>query len=201
MSDWLKNIQKTLSSKDTNWGGLLGSAALGGLAGALLGSKSVSKAAKQILLVGGGAAAGAFAWDRYKKYMQQSSETQEAPLTARVERIVLALVFAAKADGHIDPSEQRAIQEKISELGVDSNTETLIEKAINQPLDPVLVAKGVENEQEALEIYFVSRSVIDLDHFMERSYLDALAQALCIPAPAREAIEADLSAASAASKQ
>ncbi|WP_227639800.1 DUF533 domain-containing protein, partial [Klebsiella pneumoniae] len=32
-----------------------------------------------------------------------------------------------------------------------------------------------------LEIYYVSCAVIDIDHFMERSYLNALGDALALP--------------------
>lgn len=49
-----------------------------------------------------------------------------------------------------------------------------IEKAIEQPLDPQRLAQGVRNEEEATEIYFLSCAAIDIDHFMERSYLNAL---------------------------
>lgn len=56
----------------------------------------------------------------------------------------------------------------------------LIEQAIEQPLDHN-AATGVRNEEEALEIYFLSCAAIDIDHFMERSYLNALGDALKIP--------------------
>jgi uncharacterized membrane protein YebE (DUF533 family) len=37
-----------------------------------------------------------------------------------------------------------------------------------QPLDPQRLAEGIVDPQEALEIYYVSCAVIDIDHFMER---------------------------------
>ncbi|KUQ04836.1 hypothetical protein A3N69_04345 [Klebsiella aerogenes] len=48
--------------------------------------------------------------------------------------------------------------------------------------------------QEALEIYYLSCAVIDIDHFMERSYLDALGDALKLPEDVREEIERDVQA-------
>ena len=199
----MNNLQKIIGSgddnpkksKDTagpNWGALLGSAALGGLAGALLNSKSTKKMAKQAIFLGGSAAAGAFVWDRYKKYMQEPAATENTPLDARVERLIFALVFAAKSDGHIDASEQQAIDGKIAELSVGAEAKRVIDEAIAQPLDPKRVAKNIESQEEALEVYFLSRSVIDLDHFMERSYLDALACELNIPDTVRLAIEEDI---------
>ena len=50
----------------------------------------------------------------------------------------------------------------------------------------------LRNEEEALEIYFLSCAAIDIDHFMERSYLNALGDALKIPQDVREGIERDL---------
>ena len=203
MSDWINNIQRLVGADDSqqskkkdapgpNWGALLGSAALGGLAGALLNSKSTKKMAKQVLMVGGGAAAGAFAWDRYKKYMQEPAAVEETPIDVRTERLIFALVFAAKSDGHIDAFEQQAINDKITELALGDEAKRVIDEAIAQPLDPKRVAKGIQSQEEALEVYFLSRSVIDLDHFMERSYLDALAAELNIPEGVRQAIESDI---------
>jgi uncharacterized membrane protein YebE (DUF533 family) len=58
--------------------------------------------------------------------------------------------------------------------------------ALAQPLDPQRLAQGINSEQEALEIYYISCAAIDIDHFMERSYLNALGEALasrqkCVP--------------------
>lgn len=55
-----------------------------------------------------------------------------------------------------------------------------------------LLAAGVKNEEEALELYFLSCAAIDPDHFMERSYLSALGDALKIPQDVREGIEQDI---------
>ncbi|VUC82867.1 inner membrane protein YebE [Salmonella sp. NCTC 11881] len=68
----------------------------------------------------------------------------------------------------------------------------LSKKAIEQPLDPQRLAQGIRNEEEALEIYFLSCAAIDIDHFMERSYLNALGDALKIPQEVRDGIEQDL---------
>ncbi len=59
-------------------------------------------------------------------------------------------------------------------------------------LDPQRLATGVRNEEEALEIYFLSCAAIDIDHFMERSDLNALGDALKIPQDVRDGIERDL---------
>lgn len=117
---------------------------------------------------------------------------QSTPLDERTERLILALVFAAKSDGHIDAKERAAIDLQLREAGVEEKGRVLIEQAIEQPLDPQRLATGVRNEEEALEIYFLSCAAIDIDHFMERSYLNALGDALKIPQDVREGIERDL---------
>ena len=102
------------------------------------------------------------------------------------------MVFAAKSDGHIDDKERAAIEQQLREAGVEAQGQQLVANAIDQPLDPARLAQGVQNEEEALEVYFLSCAVIDIDHFMERSYLNALGDALKIPQDVREDIEADL---------
>ncbi len=88
--------------------------------------------------------------------------------------------------------ERAAIEQQLREAGVEEQGRVLIERAIEQPLDPQRLAQGIRNEEEALEIYFLSCAAIDIDHFMERSYLNALGDALKIPQDVREGIEQDL---------
>lgn len=183
-----------------NLSGLLGPAALGGLAGALLTSKAARGIVGGALLAGGGA----MLWNKYKDrfqgvYPQDASAPAGAPpapsqTRERAERLVQALVFAAKSDGHIDDKEQRAISDNLQKLNIGTDAQQLVQDALNQPLDPNLIAKGVTSEEEALQIYALSCAAIDVDHFMERSYLDALAQALKIPPDIKKELEAKLPA-------
>lgn len=176
--------------------------ALGGLAALLVTNKSsrkfLSKYGTRALLVGGGAVAGSVLWNKYKDKMQ-SAQSEPAPENqqnslqdARVERLILALVFAAKSDGHIDAKERAAIEQQLREAGVEQQGRKLIADALDEPLDPERLAAGVTQEEEALEIYFLSCAVIDIDHFMERSYLNALGEALKLPIEVRNSIESDL---------
>ncbi len=209
MSNWLNQLQSLLgqqgqpsSSDAQGLGKLLVPGALGGLAGLLVASKSsrklLTKYGTSALLVGGGAVAGTVLWNKYKdkvrtahqgeaQFGQQSSSVDE-----RTERLILALVFAAKSDGHIDGKERAAIEHQLREAGIEEQGRALIAKAIEQPLDPQRLASGIRNEEEALEVYFLSCAAIDIDHFMERSYLGALGDALKIPQDVREGIEEDL---------
>ncbi|MDU4003514.1 tellurite resistance TerB family protein [Pluralibacter gergoviae] len=212
MSNWLNQLQSLLGqgTRDARPGAqqalsnLLIPGALGGLAGLLVSSKSsrklLAKYGTGALLVGGGAVAGTVLWNKYKGKMQGAPQEASRPadgereVDRRTERLILALVFAAKSDGHIDDKERAAIDGQLREAGIEAQGRALIDKAIAQPLEPELLARDVSSEEEALELYFLSCAAIDIDHFMERSYLSALGDALKIPPEVREDIERDLAA-------
>ncbi|EBV8483613.1 tellurite resistance TerB family protein [Salmonella enterica subsp. enterica serovar Ago] len=210
MANWLNQLQSLLGQKSASASSsgeqglnkLLVPGALGGLAGLLVANKSsrklLTKYGTGALLVGGGAVAGSVLWNKYKDKVRAAHQgepqfgSQSTPLDVRTERLILALVFAAKSDGHIDAKERAAIEHQLRESGVEEQGRVFIEKAIEQPLDPQRLAQGVRNEEEALELYFLSCAAIDIDHFMERSYLNALGDALKIPQEVRDGIEQDL---------
>lgn len=212
MSNWLNQLQSLLGQKaqsatsggEQGLGKLLMPGALGGLAGLLVSSKSsrklLTKYGTSALLVGGGAVAGTVLWNKYKDKIRAAHEgepdfgQQNSPLNVRTERLILALVFAAKSDGHIDDQERAHIEQQLREAGVENQGRALIAQAIEQPLDPQRLARDIKNEEEALEVYFLSCAAIDIDHFMERSYLSALGDALKIPQEVRDGIQADLQA-------
>lgn len=218
MSNWLQQIQSMLgqvgqsSPQSTQQNALSGSeqglskllvpGALGGLAGLLLANKSsrklLTKYGTGALLVGGGAVAGSVLWNKYKDRIRQTHQDepqfgqQQSPIDVRSRRLIMALVFAAKSDGHIDDKERQAIEQQLRDAGIEGPGRTLIQEAIDQPLDPKRLAADVKNEEEALELYFLSCAAIDVDHFMERSYLNALGDELKIPQDVREGIEQDI---------
>ncbi|WP_434584123.1 tellurite resistance TerB family protein [Klebsiella sp. R390] len=223
MSNWLNQLQSLLgqqgqsaSSGERQEGkSFLLPGALGGLAGLLVASKSsrklLAKYGTSALLVGGGAVAGSVLWNKYQQKLRESAPasaaTPAAPsvvpapsvppstgLDARSERLILALVFAAKSDGHIDGHERANIEEQLRAANIDVQGRVLIDRALAQPLDPQRLAQGISSEQEALEVYYISCAVIDIDHFMERSYLNALGEALRLPAEVRTEIEQDIQA-------
>lgn len=207
MSGWLNQLQSMLGQKTSGSGEqglskLLVPGALGGLAGLLVANKSsrklLAKYGTGALLAGGGAIAGTVLWNKYKDRVRAAHRDEPhygehtSPLDLRTERLILALVFAAKSDGHIDDNERAAIEQQLREAGVEEQGRTLVAQAIEQPLDPQRLALSVKNEEEALELYFLSCAAIDVDHFMERSYLSALGDALKIPQDVRKGIQQDI---------
>lgn len=208
MNNWLQQIQSVLAKKSgsgKSTGGLsdmLAPGALGGLATMLIASKSsrklLTKYGGKALLLGGGAAAGAVLWNKYKQRIRETHQDEpgfgaaQTPVDLRAERLVTALVFAAKSDGHIDERERAAIEQNIHQSGYGQDAERLIQQAMNRPLDPQWLAAEVKNEEEALELYFLSCAAIDVDHFMEKSYLSALGDALKIPHDVRDDIQKDI---------
>lgn len=206
MANWMNQLQSLLGQKASADGQglskLLSPGALGGLAGLLVSSKSsrklLSKYGSSALLMGGGAVAGTVLWNKYKDRIRAAHQdepqfgVQSSPLDVRTERLILALVYAAKSDGHIDENERAAIDRHLRDAGVEEQGRVLVAQAIEQPLDPQRLAEGIKNEEEALELYFLSSAVIDVDHFMERSYLTALGDALKIPQDVRDDIEKEL---------
>lgn len=210
MANWLHQLQSLLglqgaspSGESSKGSGLL-LGAIGGLAGLLVASKSsrklLAKYGTSALLAGGGAVAGTVLWNKYQQKMRAQNTSAQAPETAaapaevdpRSVRLITALVFAAKSDGHIDDHERANIETQLRAANIDVQARVLIDQALAQPLDPQRLAEGIIDPQEALEIYYVSCAVIDIDHFMERSYLNALGDALALPKDVRADIEQDI---------
>lgn len=170
MANWLNQLQSLLgqsssssSSSDQGLGKLLVHGALGGLAGLLVANKSarklLTKYGTNALLVGGGAVAGTVLWNKYKDKIRAAHQdepqfgTQSTPLDERTERLILALVFAAKSDGHIDAKERAAIDQQLREAGVEEQGRVLIEKAIEQPLDPQRGDRGPQRRRGAGDLF------------------------------------------------
>ncbi len=193
-----------------NVGGLLGSAAIGGVLGALFSGKKTKKLAKNAILVGGTAAAGALAWKFYQKWAQGSAaqnnqfgdqpqqqqaqpaiqpvpESTVADATALI--LLEAMVFAARADGHIDEEEKAYIQNAVESLFPDQEMTSTLNGFLEKPIDPMSLAAKIKSPEEAQDLYRLSCAAINVDSFMERSYLDGLAKALNIEDAQKDSLE------------
>ena len=165
-------------------GGLLGAGALGALLANVVSSDVVKNAA----LVG----AGAVAWNFYQKWSSgnQAIQTEQAaapvenPMTMNfdptAELVMRAMIFAARADGNIDAIEQQRIDTILQNMLRGQDVSGKIHQMQQETLDPAKIAAQVHSPEQGEDIYRLSCVVIDIDHFMERSYMDVLAKSLNI---------------------
>lgn len=188
-------------------GGLLGAGALGALLGNMAGGSLLKNAA----LLG----AGAVALNFYKKwaegkqgasddrdainanYQSQIGDSQGAlpEIDGRtVELITRAMVYAAKSDGNIDQKERECMVSILSNMLPGQNVVSIIKKIENEQVDPGKIVQAVRSPEQGEDIYRLSSSVITVDQFMERAYLDALAKALGINENDKKSIEKEAQA-------
>lgn len=191
-------------------GGLAGAGALGAiLSGVLKGDMMKSLAM---------AGAGAVAWNFYKKWAGQQNQAQagsapynaveagsipgfgdSAPAQALPEKsldptatlILRSMVYAARADGTIDDTERKRIEAIVGNMLPGENAAQALEVLRSETIDPAKIARSVSSPEQAEDVYRLSCSVIDIDHFMETSYLQALATALAIDPATKRRLEGE----------
>lgn len=95
--------------------------------------------------------------------------------------MVLAMIAAANADGHIGPDEQRHIFDQVGKLPLDAEDKAFVFDALSSPPSLQDIAALAKGPEQAAELYLVSRLAIDPDHPMEQAYLEALASRLGLP--------------------
>ena len=160
------SLTDTLSSLLSGKGG---AALAGGALGLLLGSKSGRKMGGTVLTYGGLAALGALAFKAYQNYQQQSPAQSQQPnpvtpfeqLSAPQAEvhctvILVALIAAAKADGHIDDRERELIDGEVAKLTSDPALQHWVDRELKKPLDPAEVAAHAKDQAMAAEMYLAS---------------------------------------------
>lgn len=185
-------------------GGLLGAGALGALLSGMVSKNTLQNAA----LIG----AGAVAWNFYQKWSQSreiQQSTEAAPVSSGSSHsfgeglrspaalqqdhtamlLLRAMVFAARADGHIDQTEQERIRKIVEQMLPGQNADQLVQSLLTEPLNPGVFTSQVDSVEQGEDLYRLSCLIVDIDHFMERSYIDGLAQALSIPAARKAQLE------------
>jgi uncharacterized membrane protein YebE (DUF533 family) len=180
-------------------GGFGGGAMTGGIAGLLLGSKKGRKIAGSALTYGGMAVAGALAYRAYQNYQAGRQATpavatdtpllpppsntpfnpaQPAEQQSLSRNLLRAMIAAAKADGHIDQTEQSNIFTQMDRMSLSAEDKAFVMDELRAPLNVAAVAAAARTPEEAAEIYTVSLLAINLDHPAERAYLAQLASKL-----------------------
>ncbi|MCE3253548.1 MAG: hypothetical protein K0Q67_2568 [Cellvibrio sp.] len=169
--------------------GKSGAALAGGVVGLLLGSKQGRKMGGTVLTYGGLAALGAMAYKAYGDWQAKNNvATTAGPQTidrvpvVQAEQhsraILIALIAAAKADGHVDERERQLIDGEINKLTQDHNLVAWFELELKKPLDPTAIAAVATTPEIAAEMYLASILAVDEENFMERAYLQELAKQL-----------------------
>lgn len=206
----VRSAQNTFNDNITSKGGL-GSMLGAGALGALLGNMAGGSLLKNAALLG----AGAVALNFYKKWAQGKQEQQsghvdnpaisqqqqsanassELPRLDQptMELISRSMIYAAKSDGHIDDKERDCMETILANMIPGVNADALIRKIEVEPVDPGKIASQVRSPEQGEDVYRLSCSVIDIDQFMERNYLDALAKSLGIGEAEKSGIEAEAS--------
>ncbi|MFT5591005.1 MAG: uncharacterized membrane protein YebE (DUF533 family) [Bradyrhizobium sp.] len=196
-----------------DWGRFGGGAATGGALGLLLGSKRGRSFGGKALQYGSVAALGVMAFKAYSVWQQKqgAAAPSQPPLQAgfpaqlaqvrTVDRLpapqveahsqamLLAMIAAAKSDGHLDENERGVIEAELARLDADPVMRSWFEEQLRRPLDPAEVALAATTPELASEMYLASLLVVDENSFMERAYLDELARQLRLPAGLKEALE------------
>lgn len=180
---------------------LMGGGALGMLMGSSRGRSMGGKAAKYAALAG----VGMMAWKAWQKYQggspsrsataaegQPLEELQGKAQEQRSLEVLQAVIWAARADGHIDADERALITEQIQGLGADDELHAWVEKQLEAPLDAQALASQADSPQAAREIYLTSAAVIDEQNAMERAWLDELGAALGLEEGVRQELEKQL---------
>lgn len=98
------------------------------------------------------------------------------------ERLLQAMVAAARADGHVTPAERVRIDRSLARMGLDAEAQALIAAELDSPLDVGRIASLARNEAEATELYAASLLVVDPEGPAEKAYLDRLAARLGLDA-------------------
>lgn len=183
--------------------GFAGGAVVGGLLGMLLGGKKRGFGGNI-----GSAVLGALAMQAYNTYQQNRAGGRGAPAPANLGALALphaqpaadgspfeltlvrAMVGAAKADGHIDATEQRRLFAEVERLGLDAEAKAYVFDLLTRDVDVQSLAAAVTSPEQGAELYLAARLAIDPDQPAERAYLDALAQRLRLPPELRATLDA-----------
>jgi len=196
-----------------NAAGMLAGAALTGVAGLLLGTRSGRRIGGAALGLGGLALVGALSYRAYQNWAAGQAPTtagappvEPAPADSgfannqapdaqeRATIAIRAMISAAKADGVIDETERRRIMGRLAEAGVDDAGRAFLEQEMAAPLDLEALIQTATSVERAIELYAASVVAIDPDTDAERAYLDILAERLGLNADLRAHLDAEGSA-------
>ena len=167
----------------------------GGALGGMLVNGGGSKQLGTVLKVGGLAAIGGLAWQKYQQGQQtlDAAADQSSPLPEAVESrlsapdsqsmlLVRSMIAAAMADGHINAGETQRIFGQIDKLEITSKEKALVLDELRRPASMEELVSQVHDLHTATEVYACSLLAIDATCEKGRIWLKELARQLEIPA-------------------
>ena len=151
-----------------------------------------SRSTRKLATLGSLAALGAIAYKGHQRGKMPTSFKDAIGLLTgdqaddRAERLLRAMVAAAKADGIVTERDKAIIDAYPA-----TDAETLNE-LLQTPPDPIAIASLANSDQCAADIYAVSARVADGTIPADRDYLDRLAMALRLDPEAAALIETEV---------
>lgn len=198
------NLLSSPSSK-----GALSGAASGALVSVLLNKKARKSLVGGAARIGGMAALAGVGYYAYKQWQKQTPASSQPTFSTNFPtpaansaspaaslpppetpppavsshtglKMMLAMVAAASADGHLDQTEQDTILRAIDQAGLSPEENAAVIAALHQPPTAEAIAQGINDPEVAAEIYGAARQAIELDSPAETLFLRRLAQLLKI---------------------
>lgn len=176
------------TERDAMMSGLGKGAAVGGVLALLLGTRLGRRLTGKAIKYGSLAALGTVAYKAYQNYQSSSGQVAETGQSVgelegeaaetRSATLLKAMISAAKADGHIDETERKAIRTQLEQLDLSDEAIYLIHAELEKGIDVAALADEVDTPSAAAEVYLASRMILDVNDMRERAYLDELASAL-----------------------
>lgn len=105
------------------------------------------------------------------------------------EIMLEAMIYAARADVHIDEEEKQLIMRSASELCPGVDLQQTLQHLLSCPIAPEGLAARVSDPQQRRDLYLISSLIVNQDTFMERNYLSALTQALELSAELKASLD------------
>ena len=162
-------------------GGKLPTAALVGLAGLLLGTRSGRAVTVQLAKLGGLALISGLAYRAYKNaHGEGAARTLDPAKTTDTDALLFirAMIAAMASDGHIDEDERRRIVDGLRQAGVNDEEAGWLDREIAKPATVEELTSAAASPEKAAQVYAAARLAIDPDTVQEREFLTRLAAAL-----------------------
>lgn len=96
--------------------------------------------------------------------------------------VLVAMIAAAKADGHVDQAESQKIFGQMEQAGLSGEEKAFLLGELAKPLNVEDVAKHATTPEVAAQLYTASVIIVDQQNEPERNYLAMLAQRMNVPA-------------------